>query len=106
MDNIKDGRSVNRPLVLNDTNYDYWKGKMVASFKSMDNKTWKVVIKGWKHLMTTSEDRTSILKLETDWTNSKDDESLGNSKVLNAIFNSMDKNMFRLINTYTGAKEA
>ena len=36
----------------------------------------------------------------------KDDEDFGNDKALNAIFNGVDKNMFRLINTCTEAKEA
>lgn len=56
MDNIKDGGSVNRPSVLDDTNYDYWKANMVAFLKSMDNQTWKVMVKGWKRLVTISQD--------------------------------------------------
>lgn len=56
--------------------------------------------------MTTSQDVTSILKSEAKWTNDEDDEALGNSKVLNVIFNYMDKNMFRLINTCSEAREA
>lgn len=48
--------------------------------------------------MITSQDGTSTLKSEADWINDEDDEALGNSKTLNAIFNGVDKNMFRLIN--------
>ena len=46
------------------------------------------------------------LKNEEDWTKEVDEEVLGNSKALNAIFNGVDKNLFRLINTCTVAKEA
>lgn len=56
--------------------------------------------------MINSEDGTKILKPEADWSKDKDDEALINKKMLNAIFNSVDKNMFRLINTCTEAKEA
>jgi hypothetical protein len=46
------------------------------------------------------------LKPEEDWTEVEDTEAHGNSKALNAIFfNDVDKNMFRLINTCTVAKD-
>lgn len=56
--------------------------------------------------MTTSQDGTSILKPEDEWSNAEDDEALGNSKALNVIFNGVDKNMCRLINTCIEPKEA
>jgi len=34
---------------LDGSNYDYWKVRMVAFLKSIDNKIWKVVLKGWDH---------------------------------------------------------
>jgi hypothetical protein len=49
MDNMKDGGSANRPSVLVGSNYDYWKARMIAFLKSMDNKSWKAVVKGWTH---------------------------------------------------------
>jgi hypothetical protein len=45
------------------------------------------------------------LKPEEDWTEAEETEALGNSKALNKIFNCVDKNMFRLINSCTIAKE-
>ncbi|MCI19620.1 gag-pol polyprotein, partial [Trifolium medium] len=72
----------------------------------MDNKSWKAVIKGWTHPIVTAEDGTISLKPEAEWTDVEDNEALGNSKALNAIFNGVDKNMFRLINTCTEANEA
>lgn len=53
----------------------------------MDNKTCKAIIKGWKHHGITPQDGTSTLNPEADWINAEDDEALGNSKALNAIFN-------------------
>lgn len=49
--------------------------------------------------MITSEDGTTNLKLEADWTDVEYDESRGNSKALNVIFNGVEKYMFMLINT-------
>lgn len=79
---------------------------MVAFLKSLGNKAWKVMLKGWKHLIIIVEDGTTNLKSETIWTNAEDEEALRNSKALNEIFNGVDKNMFRLINTCSKATEA
>ncbi|MCI24455.1 gag-pol polyprotein, partial [Trifolium medium] len=49
MDNMKDGGSFNKPPVLDGSNYDYWKARMVAFLKSMDSKSWKAIVKGWTH---------------------------------------------------------
>ncbi|XP_057452263.1 uncharacterized protein LOC130744085 [Lotus japonicus] len=108
MDNNKEGGSVHRPPILDSTNYDYWKARMIAFFRSIDSKTWKSIVKGWKHPMKRDKEGTSTteLKLEEEWTKEEDDKALSNSKALNAIFNGVDKNMFRLINTCTVAKDA
>src|ERR1044072_3222349 len=108
MDN-KEGGYVNRPPVLDGTNYDYWKKHMGAFLKSIDNKTRKEIVKGWKQPMNVPEEGTSTepsAKNEEDWTKEEDEEALANSKSLNAIFNGVDKNMFKLINTCTLAKYA
>ncbi|XP_057439907.1 uncharacterized protein LOC130731662 [Lotus japonicus] len=111
MDNSLEGGSVNRPPIMDGTNCDYWKARMTAFLKSIDSKTWKAIVKGWKHpVITPKEGETSTeggkLKPEEDWNKDEDEEALGNHKALNAIFNGVDKNMFRLINTCTVAKEA
>ncbi|XP_057449186.1 uncharacterized protein LOC130740550 [Lotus japonicus] len=108
MDN-KEGGSVNRPPIMDGTNYDYWKVRMTAFLKSIDHKTWKAIVKGWNHpIKVQAEGSTSNAeeKPEEEWTKDEDEAALGNSKELNAIFNGVDKNMFRLINTCTVAKDA
>src|ERR1044072_1628596 len=108
----KEGGSVSRPPVLDGTNYDYWKARMTAFLKSIDNKTWKAVVKGWTPRVNKgkeTEGSASTItdyKKEEDWTKEEEEEAWANSKALNAIFNSVDKNMFRLINTCIVAKEA
>ena len=85
-------------------NYDYYKVVIGAFLKSLENKPCKVMMKGHKHPMITSKDDTTTIKLEVDWTDVEDDEALGNSKAFNAIFNGVDKNMFRLIKKCSEAK--
>lgn len=106
MDNTKDTFFVNRPPIFYGTNYDYWKAKMVSFLKSMDNKTWKIVVKCWKHPMNISQDGASNLKPKVGWTDVEDNEDLGNSKALDVIFIGLDKNIFRFINTSTKVKDA
>lgn len=58
--------------------------------------------------MVASEDGITSLKPGAEWTDvedDEDDEALGNSKALSVIFNGVDKNMLRLINTCSEAKE-
>ena len=49
---------------------------------------------------------TTNLKHVEDWYKEEDGLSLGNSKALNALFKGVDKNIFKLINTCTMAKDA
>jgi len=48
--------------------------------------------------------RTDVLKPEEEWTAAEDELALGNSKALIALFNGVDKNMFRLIKQCIVAK--
>jgi hypothetical protein len=80
----KDETLVSKPPLLDGTNYDHWKSRMAAFLKSIDSRTWKA----------------------EEWTTTEDTLALGNNKVLNALFNAVDKNMFRLIKQCTVAKEA
>jgi len=83
-----EGVSSSRPPILDGTNYDYSKARMVAFLKSMDSKTWKVIIKGWEHPVVMDRDgkATTTLKTEEEW--SKDEAGLatGNSKALSTLF--------------------
>jgi hypothetical protein len=104
----KEGGFVNRPPLLNGSNYDYWKSRMMAFLKSIDSKTWKAVLNGWTHPTYSTKEGTSTgeQKPESEWSKEEDELALGNSKALNALFNGVDANMFRLIKQCTVAKEA
>ena len=65
----KEGGFVNKSPILDGTNYDYQKAHIMAFIKSMDNKAWKFVVKGWDSPMTRDKDGKiiDVLKAEEDW---------------------------------------
>ena len=77
-------------------------------FSNHGNQTWKANIKGWEHpvVMDRNGKATTTLKPEEEWYKEEDGLALGNSRALNALFNGVDNNMFRLISTCTVAKDA
>jgi len=81
---------------------------MSAFLKSIDRRTWKAILKGWEHPVALDADgnRTAVLKPEEEWTTAEDELDVGNSKSLNALFNGVDKNMFRLVKQCAVAKDA
>ena len=76
MDIIYEGRFTTRPLVLHGSNYAYWKAIMIAFLKSIDSKTWKAVVIGWKHPKTIDVDGKVLAKLELSWSSALDEASL------------------------------
>ncbi|MCI73745.1 gag-pol polyprotein, partial [Trifolium medium] len=78
-----------------------------AFLKSIDSRTWKAVLKGWSHPVITDKEGKSTLELkaEEDWSKDDDEQALGNSKALNALFNGVDTKMFKLIKHCVVAKD-
>ncbi|XP_073304543.1 uncharacterized protein [Primulina huaijiensis] len=95
-----------RPPVLDGTNYSLWKVKMRYYIKSLDEKAWQRVINGWTSPSMTDQDGDSLPKPETDWTADEVQSSNYNSNALNAIFTSVDTNMFSLITNCTSDKSS
>jgi hypothetical protein len=104
----KEGGFVNRPPLLDGSNYDYWKSRMSAFLKLIDSRTWKAVLKGWEHPVALDADgnKTEVLKPEEEWAAAEDELAVGNSEALNALFNGVDKNMFKLNKQCIVAKDA
>lgn len=63
---MREGGSTTCPPVLDGSNYSYWKARMIAFLKSLDNKTWKVVMNGWNPPQVTDVEGKVGLKLEKD----------------------------------------
>ncbi|GAA0163620.1 hypothetical protein LIER_19440 [Lithospermum erythrorhizon] len=64
-----------------------------------------VVHTGWTTPIVTNNNVTTV-KPNVEWTGEEKELTLGNDKALNAIFNAVDINIFKLINTCIVAKEA
>ena len=78
---------------------------MIFFIKTLDGRAWRALVAGYEPSMITV-DGLSIPKLEVDWTNAEEQASVGNARALNAIFNGVDLNVFKLINSCSTAKEA
>jgi hypothetical protein len=70
-----EGGFVNRPPLLDGSNYDYWKSRMNAFLKSIDSRTWKAVLRGWEHHVALDKDgnKSAVLKPEEEWTTAEDE---------------------------------
>ena len=55
---------------------------MNTFLKSIHNKIWKAVLKGWEHPVVLDADgnKTAVLKPEEEWYAAEDELALGNSK--------------------------
>ncbi|KAA0035937.1 gag-pol polyprotein [Cucumis melo var. makuwa] len=65
----------------------------------------RALVAGWKPPMIVV-DSVSTPKSEVNWTDAEEQASIRNVRTLNAIFNGVDLNMFKLINSCSSAKEA
>ncbi|XP_075473309.1 uncharacterized protein LOC142504312 [Primulina tabacum] len=95
-----------RPPVLDGSNYALWKVKMRMYIKSIEERAWQRVLDGWSPPRIVDDDGDSRSKPESSWSNDEVQTSNFNSKALNAIFTSVDVNMFSLITNCISAKEA
>ena len=72
---------------------------MMAFIKALDERAWRSVLSCWKHSTITNYKGKTSQKLELEWTSEEDKLASYNSKALNAIFNAVDSNQFKLIST-------
>ncbi|KAL8547082.1 hypothetical protein ACS0TY_006708 [Phlomoides rotata] len=75
--------------------------------KSIDECAWRSILTGWKPLRTSAdEDNEVTIKRELNWTANEITTTIFNSKVLNAIFATIDISMFKIISNCISAKDA
>ena len=106
MDLLKEGGSTSHPPILYRTNYGYWKVRMRAFIKSIDENAWRSVLQGWKPPIKTDAEGKTIPKDRTYWTPEEEALSTQNSQTLNEIFNCVDPSQFNMISTIKVAQEA
>ncbi|CAL9238652.1 unnamed protein product [Arabidopsis halleri] len=97
---------VYNPLLLDGANYKYWKVRTKTNICDIDEDAWTAVECGWEKPYVTSEDGELVAKPRTKWTATEKKMSKFNSKALNAIFKSVKRREFELIQGCESAKEA
>ncbi|CAM8887243.1 unnamed protein product [Rhodiola kirilowii] len=103
---LREGQNISRPLLLDGNKYGYWRVRMKAFLKSLDNMIWRAVEKGWTHPATIGEDGKETLLAEDKWNEVKRSDAAGNSKAINVIFPAVDGKNFKMISTCKIAKRA
>ncbi|CAM8940621.1 unnamed protein product [Rhodiola kirilowii] len=103
---LKEGQSTNRPPLLEGPIYSYWKSKIKAFLKSLDEKAWRDVLVGWTQPLMVNAEGIMVIKPQALWTDADEKASVGNAKAMNAIFSGVDDNVFKLIANCKIAKEA
>ncbi|TYK30437.1 F5J5.1 [Cucumis melo var. makuwa] len=78
---------------------------MIFFIKTLGGKAWRALVAGYDPPII-AVNGVSVPKPEVDWTNAEEQASVGNVRALNAIFNGVDLNVFKLINSCSTAKEA
>ena len=66
MDSMNKGGFTSCPHFLDGTNYGYWKERMNAFIKSIDEKAWRSVLQGWKKLTKTNAKGKNFSNNEAD----------------------------------------
>ncbi|KAG9458331.1 hypothetical protein H6P81_002839 [Aristolochia fimbriata] len=104
-DTIRDGGSSTCPPLLEGTNYPYWKARMTAYIKSIDEDAWLTVLEGWSRPTVVLEGKM-LDKPQKNWTDEEKKSSNLNSKALNAIFCGVSLEEFSRMSPIASVKEA
>ena len=84
---MEHGHSLVIPPHFDGNNYAYWKVRMKAFLKSIDERVWNSVEYGWEKPTTPV----------SEWQTSQKEAALFNSKAMNAIFNAVSMEEFKRI---------
>ncbi|KAM6576624.1 hypothetical protein CsatB_028461 [Cannabis sativa] len=105
MEMFREGGSTSRPLMLEGANYPYWKTKMRAFLRAVDERVWMSIEEGWWK-PTMMENEIVIPKPMSQWTTVEMERANFNSKALHALFNAVSTNQLKVIANCEIAKEA
>ncbi|XP_062088790.1 uncharacterized protein LOC133795353 [Humulus lupulus] len=105
MDMFREGGSTSRPPMLEGANYPYWKTKMRAFLKAVDERVWMVVEEGWI-APTVRAGEIERTKSMSAWTPAEIELANYNSKAMHALFNAVSTNQLKVIANCEVAKDA
>ena len=77
MDLQREVGSISRPPLLDGTNYAYWKARMHAFIKSLNDRAWRAVVNGWEAPTKIDREGNVTPKPDSEWSN--DEEKLTNN---------------------------
>ena len=97
--------STNKPHLLDGTNYAYWKVRMIAFFRAINDQVWNTVVEGYFDL-TVNVDGQTVKKLRAQWTADEKTKSNCNNNVINVIYNGITPTKFHRISACPTAKVA
>ena len=104
-DSMPEGASSGRPPLLNSGNYSFWKIRMRAYIRSINEKAWMSVEEGYELPTKRIEDGTMIAKPRAEWTAIDFDNAKWHHQAVNAIFGGVDSTQFIYIQNLESAKE-
>ena len=90
------GHSLVVPPHFDGNNYAYWKVRMKAFLKSIDERVWNSIEYGWEKPTTPV----------SEWQTSQKEAATFNSKAMNAIFNAVSMEEFKRISNVEVAHTA
>ena len=93
---MEHGHSLVIPPHFDGNNYAYWKVRMKAFLKSIDERVWNSIEYGWEKPTT----------LVSEWQTSEKEAATFNSKVMNAIYNAISMKEFKRISNVEVAHTA
>ena len=79
------------PPHFDENNYSYWKVKVKAYIKAINEKFWRAILTDWSPPIVVIDDTTTVtLKYEKTWTKEENTIANSNFKALNAILSTVD----------------
>ena len=97
------GTSTSKPLLLDGSNYAYWKQMMIEFLKSIDDDVWDIIEEGYSK-PTIVADSKIVHKPKAQWTKDKKHASNYN-KTRWIIYNEVSAEEFCMISTCKTAKK-
>ena len=95
-----------KPPILTDDNYPYWKSRMEPFLCSIDEQVWSAVIDGYSKPKVINVAGVEVEKNRREWTPDERMSAGWNSKALNAILAGVDRKNYKHIQACKIAKDA
>ncbi|KAK0571758.1 hypothetical protein LWI29_021059 [Acer saccharum] len=104
-DVMTEGASNSRPPLLKGHNYGFWKLRMKAYIRSIDERAWMTVEEGYL-APNKIVDGETVSKPRSEWSTNEFELAKWHHRAVNAIFGGVDSRQFSYIQNLETAKEA